>query len=118
MYSYSRTLRYVPCNSLDILCHQHLRIFASHFAGLYNNISGNLIQHRLKNLYRSPLPIDRFRVENPDWFRKTLRPESDADYLVVYRYPSIYPPPFHINPQLIFTRFAGTQAWQTWRSEE
>ena len=57
------------------------------------------------------------RDENPNWFQKSVHPETEADYLVVYHYPAVPIPEFHVNPKEIFDRLAGTNAWTIWEEE-
>ncbi len=97
----------------DTLCHRHLRTFASLTVGLYNNMNHLVLTHRLARVNDSP-SIEECRRENPDWFQESDRPESEADYLVVYRYPPIHITHLQIDPKAIFKRFAGTKALQTW----
>jgi hypothetical protein len=105
-----------PEIGFNALCRPHLRTFASLTTGLYNNVSNTLLIHRLTEIRRSP-SLDLARQINPDWFQKSVRTESEADYLVVYRYPSLQTPPFQFNPQQIFNRFAGPDAWATWHTD-
>ena len=112
----ARLFDYVAKLGFDALCHPHLRTLASLTLGLYNNITHIMLTQRLTEVHCSP-SLDHARSENPDWFQKSLRPESEADYLIVYRFPPLPPTPFRVHPQLIFTRFGGADSWATWQKD-
>jgi hypothetical protein len=108
-----RLFKYVSEFGFSALCHSHLRIFASFTVGLYNNIPHILIIDRLTHIHTSSSLQEVIQL-NRDWFQKSARPESEADYLVVYRYAPKFTPEFQIDSQAIFRRFAGHNAWITW----
>jgi len=101
---------------LTRLCRPHLRTLASLTVGLYHNVSDQLLIHRLAEVHLSPSLPD-LRHNNSDWFQKSDCPESEADYLVVYRYPAIPPPDFQFDPHSIFRRFGGLDSWTAWERD-
>jgi hypothetical protein len=72
-------------NGLDVLCKQHLRIFAGDAVGLLNSrIKNDGLRDWLEMLYDARDDWDSFTTENRHWFRKWFRVPSDGNDLGIH----------------------------------
>ncbi|KAI9777789.1 MAG: hypothetical protein M1839_008584 [Geoglossum umbratile] len=102
---------------LGTLCRTHLRGLAPVTAGLQNNISNSKLQERLQLVWTNQQRLDWLRRRNPRWFLKKCRPQSEADCLIVYRYPPLQAPIFQLDEVRVFERFAGPGTWSVWERD-
>ncbi|KAH0560064.1 hypothetical protein GP486_003419 [Trichoglossum hirsutum] len=93
-------------------CRNHLRLFASNALGMVNNTKTNVLQERLKWVYRRKRRMVDVRRVCPTWFRG----QSGNVWRVIL---PIFAErdEFRFDAAQVFNRFAGKDSWDCWAQD-
>ena len=100
---------------LTRMCWDHIRILGRVTLGLYSNgLTHDLLKDRISSSYAARDDLLSFIQSHRNWFNKGARLSHPSDLLIPYRYPPAPVRPFSFDPEVLFRRYAGPDAYARW----